>query len=574
MSKRAVLYARVSSDDRGKDGRNLASQLEMCREHAQKHGWRVVAELAEDDRGAPGASFELPELSRVLELARAGDLDVLVVRELDRLSRRLAKQLIVEEELKRGGVQIEYVLGEYPDTPEGNLMKNVRAVVAEYERLKIAERADRGRRNVVKNGSIMLHGDKPPFGYRLSEDGKGLVIYEPEARVVRMIYTWYVEGDEDGDRLTSRPIAARLTEMGVLTWADVHGGFKKRARGEWAWRNVINILKSETYVGSWHYGRRNAATGEIHPRETWLTLEVPAIVNRELWKKAQEQRKANTTRARRNVKREYLVRRRIRCGACGSGVCGFSSTVRGKTYQYYRCNAYMGNVANTACDLPSFRVDQVDAVVWKWVKSLLSDPEEMTQGLKAYQEQWERENAPMRERLAVIDDLLERNQTQLERLLDLYLSGDFPKEVLTDRKSHLEGVVQALEEERRGLTSYLEAQTLTMEQIRGLRDLAAEVSQGLRAADEDFQVRLKIIEMLDVRASVVVESGEKVVYVRCIIGEEGLQVASTIPRNAAPASDRPPRSGESLHLSGRTSRPGPSLLASGSPSPEPRCCRS
>ena len=56
----------------------------------------IVAELAEDDRGASGASFELPELSKVLELARTSAFDVLVVRELDRLSRRLAKQLIVE----------------------------------------------------------------------------------------------------------------------------------------------------------------------------------------------------------------------------------------------------------------------------------------------------------------------------------------------------------------------------------------------------------------------------------------------------------------------------------------------
>ena len=54
MNKRAVLYARVSSDDRGKDGRNLAGQLEMCRDYAVENGWQIVAELSEDDRGASG----------------------------------------------------------------------------------------------------------------------------------------------------------------------------------------------------------------------------------------------------------------------------------------------------------------------------------------------------------------------------------------------------------------------------------------------------------------------------------------------------------------------------------------
>src|SRR5690606_26259570 len=112
------------------DGRNLPGQLEMCREHAAGRGWRVVAELAEDDRGASGADLDLPELARALSMARAGEFDVLVTRELDRLARGLAKQLIVEAELKSAGVDVEYVLGEYANTPEGTLQKHVRAVIA------------------------------------------------------------------------------------------------------------------------------------------------------------------------------------------------------------------------------------------------------------------------------------------------------------------------------------------------------------------------------------------------------------------------------------------------------------
>ena len=125
--KRAVLYARVSGDDRGKEGRNLAGQLEMGRKYAEEHGYTVVAELPEDDRGASGAVLDLPQLNRAREMAAGSEFDVLVVREMDRLSRALAKQLFVEQELKRSGVTIEYVLGEYPDTPEGGLMKHIKA---------------------------------------------------------------------------------------------------------------------------------------------------------------------------------------------------------------------------------------------------------------------------------------------------------------------------------------------------------------------------------------------------------------------------------------------------------------
>jgi site-specific DNA recombinase len=143
MSKRAVLYARVSGDDRHREGRNLAGQIEK--------GYRIVAELAEDDRGASGADWNLPKLNEALEMARAGELDVLVVRELDRFARGLAKQLVIEGEFKRHGVEVEYILAEYDNTPEGKLNKHIRAVIAEFEREKINQRMIRGRRRKVKS---------------------------------------------------------------------------------------------------------------------------------------------------------------------------------------------------------------------------------------------------------------------------------------------------------------------------------------------------------------------------------------------------------------------------------------
>ena len=134
-------------------------------------------------------------------MAHAGELDVLVVREVDRLSRSLAKQLIVEEELKRCDVQIDYVLGDYPDTPEGRLNKHIRATIAEYEREKINERMKRGRLLKVKAGSTMFNGN-PPYGYREVQDDDGnweLVIVPEQGQIVELIFTWYVHGDSEAE---------------------------------------------------------------------------------------------------------------------------------------------------------------------------------------------------------------------------------------------------------------------------------------------------------------------------------------------------------------------------------------
>jgi site-specific DNA recombinase len=217
MNKRAIIYARVSGDDvrQGKDGRNLAEQIAMGREFAQSKGYSIIAELAEDDRGATGASLDLEQLNRVFNMARAGEFDILIVRELDRLSRRLSKQLIIEEELRRSGVEIEYVLAKYEDNPEGNLSKQIKAVISEYERLKINERMTRGRRVKAKTGSIVSHGHAP-YGYNFfTENGKtGLIINTKEAEIVNLIFNWYAEG------MTIRGIQRKLTQLAIPTPAE------------------------------------------------------------------------------------------------------------------------------------------------------------------------------------------------------------------------------------------------------------------------------------------------------------------------------------------------------------------
>jgi site-specific DNA recombinase len=531
MRKRAVLYARVSSEDRSRDGRNLQGQLELCKEYALKRGWRIVGELAEDDRGASGASFELPQLNRIYEMARAGEFDILVVREIDRLSRRLAKQLIVEEELKRCGIQIEYVLGEYPDTPEGSLMKNVKASIAEYERLKITERMVRGRRQKAKAGNVLMHGHIP-FGYRQEErDGKTmLIIHEPEAQVVRLMFQWYVVGSDGKGPMSIHGVTRELNKMGVPTpYDNCKNVVKLRGYGEWSNSVVGRMLSNETYAGTWYYGKGKHVDQQYtkNPESYRIPVTVPAIVDRATWEQAQARKKQNRKDAKRNRKWHYLLTGHLTCGDCGLKMFGRTTRRVGeKVYQYYTCPGGATNQSPRPCNLRPFRVDQTDAAVWGWIKSILTDPKALAEGLNTYHAALEKKNAPMKERLKVVDQLLANDRQQLERLLDLYLSGDFPRDALVERKNRLETTITALEAEQTSLASHLEAQVLTEEQIQALQDFTAEVAEGLQAAEEDFETRRRIIRMLNVQVTLAEEDGQKVVYVRCMVGEDVLSIAT------------------------------------------------
>ena len=537
MSNRAITYARVSGDDRSKDGRNLAGQLAMCKEYALKHGYTIIDELAEDDRGA---SFELEQLNKILDLARNHSFDVLIVREVDRLSRNLAKQLIVEEWLKREGVNIEYVLGEYPDTPEGNLMKNIRATVAEFERLKIVERNKRGRRLKAEAGSVMAHG-QAPYGYRLVKDGNkwALVIHEQEAAIVRMIFQWYTEEGGENPPIAIRGITKKLTALKVPTYQDVKNaeyaaagksgkyGRKRRKFGEWNEGSIANILSNETYTGLWHYGKRGVdSNGKrfMHNEDNLIAVQIPMIIPLDVWEVVKVRLIYNRENSIKNQKYEYLLGKRVTCGECNCKMHAIANHSKGKLHFYYMCKAkrfYTVECNNNS----TYSMRNLDSQVWEWVSGLLSNPGELQKGLDEYKNRQESELAPLRQKLTVLDDLLKENRLQLERLLDLYLAGDFPKEALTERKARLEETIAGLDRERASTMTQLD-NTVTTEQEQAIKGLAAKIGKGLLLASGKFALRRQIIELLNVMAVLSIEDGKKIARVSCMLDDTVLELIS------------------------------------------------
>jgi site-specific DNA recombinase len=396
--KRAVLYARVSGDDRHTEGRNLDGQIAMGRKYAEEHGYTVVAELPEDDKGASGAAFELPQLNKIREMAAAGEFDVLIARELDRLSRSLAKQLIVEEELRRGGVTIEYVLGDYADTPEGGLMKNVRAVVAEYERLKIAERLNRGRHLKAQTGQWPGH-TPAAYGYAKAGEGRNvhLVIDERQAEIVRRIFRWYI-----ADMMPIRQIVRRLNSEGVPPPLPPH----RPSRGWWR-AMVLTILKRRQYLGEFTYAG--------HP----VPMPHLRIIDDATFEAAQRQIEENKRTAKRHRKHEYLLSGHLRCSCAlamsgATGTSGHTVTSPRKYYRYYRCVVALGHYL-AKCRQGVIAANAVEAGVWDWLVEHL-DEEVLAEGLREQAEHAAAAQAPMRQRLAIVNSLIEKADRKTRRL--------------------------------------------------------------------------------------------------------------------------------------------------------------
>ncbi len=151
--KRAILYARVSTDEQARTGYSLDQQIGALRQRADAESYKVLEEVR--DEGWSGAYLERPGLDRVRDLVEAGGVAVVVAQDADRITRDPAHRAFLDEEFERFGTRL-VALDDWGDnTHEGELLKYLKGWVSKGERLKIAERSRRGMREKARRGETV-----------------------------------------------------------------------------------------------------------------------------------------------------------------------------------------------------------------------------------------------------------------------------------------------------------------------------------------------------------------------------------------------------------------------------------
>src|SRR5215203_6318791 len=172
--KRAILYARVSTDEQARSGYSLAQQIEALRDYAAREGYGVLEEVV--DPGQSGASLERPGMDRVRDLVAAGDVSVVLAQDRDRIAREPAYHYLLRREFEEHGTKIRALNDHGDDSPEGELTDGVLDQLAKYERAKFTERSRRGKLQKARQGKIIATS-KPPYGFRYNGARDALVIH-------------------------------------------------------------------------------------------------------------------------------------------------------------------------------------------------------------------------------------------------------------------------------------------------------------------------------------------------------------------------------------------------------------
>src|SRR5215217_2306034 len=183
--KRAILYARVSTDEQARSGYSLAQQLEALRDYAAREGYEVLEEVI--DPGQSGASLERPGMDRVRDLVAASGVFVVLAQDRDRFSREPAYTYLLKREFEEHGCKMRALNNRGDDSPEGELMDGVFDQFAKFERAKTAERSRRGKLRKAREGKIIATST-PDYGFKYTASRDGYKVDEATMPTVRRIF--------------------------------------------------------------------------------------------------------------------------------------------------------------------------------------------------------------------------------------------------------------------------------------------------------------------------------------------------------------------------------------------------
>ena len=369
---RVAFYGRVSTDDAQDPSLSIPRQLGKCDLALEPIGEKVSLTFWDVESGRKtleergngkrdwSAEVSVPRLGGLPELlviAERGEVDLVIVESIDRLSRLTADGTRIERQLEENDVALFAADEPLNSSATSILTRRVKQGVAEWYVRDLIERSRAGMEESVRQG--WHTGGRPPYGYTLephthpnpqkAREGrkKHRLILDPvKAPIVVMIYEDYVERgmglgticeklNSDLDRYP--PPRRNRKDENDLTQT-------------WSRSQLYSLLRNPKYTGYNVWGRHDKRRGRpvLRPREQWVWSAEPtheAIISKELFAGVEDRalrngRRSTSAKAKTYASRKsrrpgrfYVLRGRVRCGLCGRRMEGSHQ----KGSNWYRC---------------------------------------------------------------------------------------------------------------------------------------------------------------------------------------------------------------------------------------------
>jgi site-specific DNA recombinase len=533
--KRAILYARVSTDEQARSGYSLAQQIEALREYAAREGYEIIEEVK--DAGQSGASLERPGMDRVRDLVAAGGVSVVLAQDRDRLAREPAYHYLLRREFEEHGTTLRALNDRGDDSPEGDLTDGILDQLAKYERAKMAERSRRGKLRKVREGKViagrMARYGAARYGFAFNDAHDALIVDEEKMAVVRRIFRMVgVEGQPIFAAKRMLDAAGIPTATGKPRWSasmirDIISNDVYRPHSFEEVRSLVSPevaarLDPEQNYGLWRWGIHRHIRSQVsevapdgtrvyrkqhkrvaRPEEEWVYVPVPdSGVPREWVDAARGAIRDN--RKTSNAGRRFweLSGGILRCGECGWSMHAHNVLSTNKKYLFYYCCKAKYKKGVEFCQASrTHSAEKLEALVWGEVRAYLEEPQRLRADLdrKIDLEKSSARGEPEREIKLWAERLAETDAKRV-RFQHAYAEGIIGLDDLKARLAELDEARTTAEREIATLEGRLEhIQALERDRDAVLAELEAMAPEVLNCLDAEERHRFYKMLRLRVR---------------------------------------------------------------------------
>lgn len=366
---KAALYIRLSREDGDKpESDSVVNQKRILKNFIASQPDIEFSDCYVDD-GYSGATFDRPAFLRMIADVYAGKVNCVIVKDSSRFGRNASESgRYIGEIFPK--LQVRYIAvndlidsGKSQSVAIDFLNNSMRGMINEYYVAANSE-SIRSTLNMERRKGEFI-GSFAKYGYKKNpSDHHKLVIDEPAAEIVRMIYSLYLSG------VGIRGIVRRLNEKGIpnpSTYKRMQGlNFKARTVGDsslWCDKTVRRILHDEMYVGTMVQGKnqkinyKSKAIRSCVPDE-WIRVEGThdPIIDKADFDRVRKMLQTGVKGAVQSGSID-LFAGLLKCADCGHALIKKTNRNPDKTYVYYRCSSHCR--CKTACTAHTIRYERL-----------------------------------------------------------------------------------------------------------------------------------------------------------------------------------------------------------------------
>lgn len=322
--KNACAYIRVSTDKQ--EELSPDAQKRLIIDYCKKNSYTITNENIFIENGISGKKADKrPEFKRMIALAKSKEhpFDVILVWKFSRFARNQEESIVYKSMLKKANVDVVSVSEPVIDGPFGSLIERIIEWMDEYYSIRLSGEVIRGMTEKALRGG---YNAQPPLGYRKNSDTSIPEIYEPEAVIVRNIFSFISQG------LSLIDTARSINNM----------GFHTRRGGMFEQRTIRYIIENPFYYGHVRWNRQNPSEHTIKDKSEWIIAPGthPVLINKESWDFANEQliKISRPYKERGTSGIKHWLSGIVKCSSCGSSLVS-NSLWKGHSTSF-QCSGY------------------------------------------------------------------------------------------------------------------------------------------------------------------------------------------------------------------------------------------